>query len=119
MGNTGSLINRAEIVYPKTIKLKYDGIQKCTNNAFIYFTPKKKIYGKFIKIEIKREEKPLETFSIFIKRDELVWNKIGITEFYEYTHMINPDDSNRKILIRTDMNYKIFSIVYVLPPKCL
>lgn len=115
MGNKASFI-QANIIFPKTIKLKYDHIKVFNGLAYIYFVPNKKINEKFIKIDIKRLEKPLETFSIFIRRADMILTKIKNKELVEYTYEIS---SNRKIIIRTDKKYNILYLVYMIPKSHL
>ena len=115
--NSSQLFQRSAIVLPKNIKLKYTKFKKYDKMAYIYFTPSKKLNKDLIKIEIKRKEKPLDTFNIFIDKKNMKCNIIDNIDYLEYEHRLDKfnKDDKRKIIIRTNNTYHIQSIVLVVP----
>ncbi len=97
---------------------------------YLYFTPTKKIISSVIQLEFKQKNKPLEHFNILLNTDKVnytIINTVGYLE-YEYNvledevftpktkHCPNPRPNlQRKILVRTNIDHKIISIVYILP----
>ena len=115
--NNSQLFQRSAIVLPKNIKLKYTKFKKYDKMAYIYFTPSKKLNKDLIKIEIKRKEKPLDTFNVFIDKEQMKYNIVDNIDYLEYEHRLDKfnKDDKRKIIIRTNNTYHIQSIVLVVP----
>ncbi len=112
MGNNQSfLFQRSLISFPKKVKLHHTDSKKYNNRMYLYFTPAKQIKDKFIKIQFKKLEKPIQTFCIFINRGLMKHIVIDNKDYYEYKHSLS---SGNEILVRTDIYYRIQSIVYII-----
>ena len=112
------LFQYSAINIPVKCNLTFINFKKYNNIIYLYFKPTKKIISPVIQLEFKQTHKPLEIFNIVLNKNKAKYIIINTLGLIEYDHTItenNKSENQRKIIIRTDIDHKIISIVYVLP----
>ena len=124
------LFQYSTINLPVKCNLKFINFKKYNDIIYLYFTPTKKIISSAIQLEFKQKNKPLENFNILLNKDKANYTIIDTNGYLEYEHNELEDEvfipkmeqcptplsnSQRKILVRTNIDHKIISIVYILP----
>ena len=112
------LFQHSTINVPVKCNLTFTNFKKYNDMIYLYFTPTKKIVSSVIQLELKQKNKPLEIFNVLLDKHKAYYTIIDTVGYLEYEHTIAENDKNlknqRKIMIRTDIDHKIISIVYVL-----